>query len=1253
MPLLTELGVIGDGTRDYKYAAPYGAFPCSNRALFGTWSLRFLWGLVLGIWSFSPALADTRTSADYEIRSDTLDSAGNAVNSTDYQLIGSLGTIGSSINSSSADATLWNGYIGQQLQLVPAIPLEILTAAALPVGRQTVAYSETITATGGFVPRTFTLTSGSLPSGLALSVSGVISGTPTTIGSSTFTVQVSDSEFNTITRTFTLDIHPFSFTWNSGSGDWANGANWTPTGVPGPDDYAIVNNGGSVTVSDTRSVGQFDLGNAVLQGGGSLTINRSMNWGVGYVYFFGPLIIGTGATLTMDCASPSVHRMTSSTLDNAGTVIWKNTGEVTLDTFSLFTNRPQAVFEIQTDSQISGFSGGACNLNNAGMVRKTAGIGTNSFQIPFKNYGAFEVQSGAIKCQSVLINSGMVTLSAGRTLTVVAGGSSSGVFNAPSGALVDFAGPYTFDGDAQLNGAGLYQASGPSEALVFNTFVAVENFNLLNDARLQGGGPLAVNTSMNWGAGYAYNFGRLIIGPGATLTMDCASPSVHRMTGSTLDNAGTVIWRNTGEVTLDTFSLFTNRPQAVFEIQTDSQISGFSGGACNLNNAGTVLKTAGIGTNSFQIPFKNYGTFEVQNGGVKCQSAFNNFGVATLSAGRTLTIVGGGSSSGVFNAPSGALVDFAGPYTFDGDAQLNGVGLYRASGPSEALVFNTFVAVENFNLLNDARLQGGGPLAVNTSMNWGAGYLFFFGPLIVGTGATLTMDCASPSVHRMTGSLLDNAGTVIWKNTGDLSLDTGSLITNRPGAFFIAENNASLSYGGAAAVKFDNAGTFLKTNSAGTTIVGSVFNNYGTNAISTGTLNLNSTFTQYGGLMSLCSGNVINGSALQILGGEVRGAGNISGDVNNVGGTVSPGCSPGQLTIGGNYTQGANGTLNVELAGTTPGSSYDRLAVTGTATLGGSVRVALSGGFEPAPNASFMFLTGGSVNGGFASFNYPSNDVGLQLIGNANSDRVQVINVRPTIPAIGTQTIDEMSAFNLPLGATDADTPTQTLSYSLQSSPGGATVNGSGVFNWTPNEQQGPMTTNITVRVTDNGTPNLSATNTFTVIVNEVNVAPVVGALSDHTINAGQTINFSATASDSDVPANMLSFSLVSPPAGATITSGGQFNWRPGVALGNTTNLVRVRVQDDGSPVLSHTNTFAVNVNSLASVVLTPVEYLNGQFRFNVSGDVGPDYVIQASTNFSDWVNLNTNLSPTLPFQFIDPAAGSRNQRAYRVRLEP
>lgn len=72
-----------------------------------------------------------------------------------------------------------------------------LSPSTLPGGTVGTAYSETITASGGTAPYSFAVTAGSLPPGLSLSSGGVLSGTPTTAGSYSFTISATDSNSNT------------------------------------------------------------------------------------------------------------------------------------------------------------------------------------------------------------------------------------------------------------------------------------------------------------------------------------------------------------------------------------------------------------------------------------------------------------------------------------------------------------------------------------------------------------------------------------------------------------------------------------------------------------------------------------------------------------------------------------------------------------------------------------------------------------------------------------------------------------------------------------------------------------------------------------------------------------------------------------------------------------------------------------------------------------------------------------------------
>ena len=96
-------------------------------------------------------------------------------------------------------ATDANGCLGSRAYIVnmasaPACPVITLSPATLPAGSVGFPYSATITATGGAGAPTFTITSGSLPPGLALNpATGAITGIPTTVGLFSFTVRATDT----------------------------------------------------------------------------------------------------------------------------------------------------------------------------------------------------------------------------------------------------------------------------------------------------------------------------------------------------------------------------------------------------------------------------------------------------------------------------------------------------------------------------------------------------------------------------------------------------------------------------------------------------------------------------------------------------------------------------------------------------------------------------------------------------------------------------------------------------------------------------------------------------------------------------------------------------------------------------------------------------------------------------------------------------------------------------------------------------
>jgi hypothetical protein len=111
---------------------------------------------------------------------------------------------GVSVGTTTISATQ-GGVTGSTTLTVQPGPLAI-TTSSVPNGTVGVAYSATLAAGGGTPPYAWSITSGSLPSGLSLATNGAISGTPTASGTSSFTAQASDSATPAVAVSKSLSI---------------------------------------------------------------------------------------------------------------------------------------------------------------------------------------------------------------------------------------------------------------------------------------------------------------------------------------------------------------------------------------------------------------------------------------------------------------------------------------------------------------------------------------------------------------------------------------------------------------------------------------------------------------------------------------------------------------------------------------------------------------------------------------------------------------------------------------------------------------------------------------------------------------------------------------------------------------------------------------------------------------------------------------------------------------------------------------
>ena len=195
----------------------------------------------------------------------------------------------------------------------------------------------------------------------------------------------------------------------------------------------------------------------------------------------------------------------------------------------------------------------------------------------------------------------------------------------------------------------------------------------------------------------------------------------------------------------------------------------------------------------------------------------------------------------------------------------------------------------------------------------------------------------------------------------------------------------------------------------------------------------------------------------------------------------------------------------------------------------------------------------------------------------------------------------------------DGDEPAATL-LTGPSQAAGFAFRADGTFTYTPASGWSGIDT-FTYGASDGngGTDNA----TVTVTVNDVNVAPVLGAIGDQTVDELGVLSFTATATDADVPVQALSFDLSGAPSGAVVdAASGVFSWTPSEAQDGT-HTFDVVVMDDGVPSLSDAESITVTVNEVVVIPfdLTPVAvadgytaYPNATATYAAPGVLGNDF---------------------------------------------
>lgn len=255
----------------------------------------------------------------------------------------------------------------------------------------------------------------------------------------------------------------------------------------------------------------------------------------------------------------------------------------------------------------------------------------------------------------------------------------------------------------------------------------------------------------------------------------------------------------------------------------------------------------------------------------------------------------------------------------------------------------------------------------------------------------------------------------------------------------------------------------------------------------------------------------------------------------------------------------------------------------------GSVIITFSGQPSTRVESTLPYSLGGDVSGNYSAWNpglgtftlgatpYTA-AAGAGTVGTPLTITFTLsggTNTAPTIANPGNQTGTVGNGVNLQITASDPNG--HALTYSATGLPAGLTINpGTGLISGTLNAV---ATTNVAVTVTDNGSPNLSATANFTWTVNAANPPPnqppTVTSPGDQVSTVNDGINLAISASDPD--GNALSYSATGLPAGLSIDPATGVISGVVTAAGSTS--VTVIVTDNGSPALSGSVAFLWTVN--------------------------------------------------------------------------
>jgi hypothetical protein len=539
----------------------------------------------------------------------------------------------------------------------------------------------------------------------------------------------------------TIEIAGGGYTFSSGASLGGNGT-------------FVIGSTATLLSGTSLSVEHLILSGSVI--GGSLNINGASQWTGGEMKGGGSTSIGATASIILSASANLDNRI----LTNSGTLVWGAAGTWRVQNGAILSN--SGLLEITADANMMSdlLIPASGQLINTGTLRKSAGTGSTSINIPISGGGTIQVSSGELVFGGGGAPTGTIVIDSGATLRFASG----------SAHPMDISGAVALGSAGALVNAGYLRTSAnliSGQHLIMDVVTAGE-LNIIGDLNVAS---FTWNRGVISGPGTTRNDGEIIFGaPGLFFGVGG---------GRTLENAGTISW-NAGSWGLGGVDVIS-----VFDNFTPGRIHNLIGATLNIDFSTSL----GLSANRDVLILDNGGILNIAPAAnVSILGAVNNDGTVNVQDGATLSLNAGGTSNGASLIGNDATLMLSGDatHTLNASARIDSAGLSSSNH-----TFLLDAATTDFggaiSPTVDARVganEGSTPVvnfqssaAVNArSFTLTAGTVNLSSGASISGGATqIGVQDGSPAFLRIPSGAIFTAASYLQQHSGFLSLEGGKL----------------------------------------------------------------------------------------------------------------------------------------------------------------------------------------------------------------------------------------------------------------------------------------------------------------------------------------------------------------------------------------------------------------------------------------------------------------------------------------------